>query len=295
MSSMVPFKGKEARNDEAIIRALGRTPDLTTWDLTRLLLIDEKQADNPEYKPYYDEIRSKNSVIYRSLRHLTSAGYIRNSGTRLTKGNEVPLHTLTFKGFLVAASLLEDKEATKLIDANYDSLMRGTPNTFLSDAELLLGLWKILSKKDAKVFNSFFKLPIKEIMSVYNLEAFQEGAGLIFYLMETVGRDLLACLAGIKRLEVHEALVQILERDVHLAKRILHAIDWYWIKASVDLDNVSSQVRVTSTTVFAPALEKYKCEDPEETETREEVMKTLDDMRRREMVTKIRGKRDSIE
>jgi len=190
--------------------------------------------------------------------------------------------------------LSNDEDASKLIDANYDSLLKGA-GTFLSQTRFLLDFWRILSEKDTDVFHCFFRSPINNVVSTYNLEAVKEGAELSFYLMEAVCKSLLACLAGVEKPDVRESLVRMLEPDIHLTQSVLYAIDWYWIKASVDLDNVSSQVRVTSTTVFAPALEKYKCEDPEETKTREEVMKTLDDMRRREIVTKILGKRDSIE
>jgi hypothetical protein len=209
---------------------------------------------------------------------------VRKFGTKITKGNNVPLYVLTLKGFIAALYLSNDEHVSNIIDVNYDSLVREAPE-IQETAKFLLGFWRNIYGRNAEALHCFFRSPIEKTLSTYNLQTLGR-VDLVFYLMEILCGDLLACLGRIDGTRLRESLVRMLEKDIWLIDSVAYAIDWYWTKRSVDLDTICSQVRTALDTV-TPALEKCECENTDEINTRHKISERLSRMRRTEMLTRI--------
>jgi hypothetical protein len=275
------FKGKEAANEKAIIKILG-TRESTTWDLSKAILIQGQQA-HPGYKPSYDQIRNKNTIVYRRIKQLVSDQYVRLTEHKVTKGNEVALYGLTFKGFIAAVYLSEEKDVANIIKMNYDSLVKEKETSEVQKiaTKFLLDFWKRICSKDRKVFDHFLRTPINSVKSTYDFQSLSPE-DLIFHLMEIVCGDLLAFLGkgSVSVSGLRESLIKMLEEDIQLVDSVTYAIDWYFIKKSLDLDDIYDQVCTTLDRVFPnESLETRKYE-AYEVSTKDEIIKRLERLRR---------------
>ncbi len=160
------FRGKEREGNREIIRALARAGPMTTWGLTRQILLDRqseeaqvrtqaeagRHANSPVirlgWEPTSREIRQENSVVYREVLSLLEKRYIRRRGLVRSKGNDVQVYGLSYRGTLAALLLPEIywEEVDDLVMIRADSnviltialqlLSDGIPEAFI--ARLLL-------------------------------------------------------------------------------------------------------------------------------------------------------------
>ncbi len=282
------FKGKEAQNDQSIIRILGTEGEMTTWALTVRILDERSRKKIPSGRPPYSVISNANPVFFRRVKRLAQAGYIKSYRSKISKGNKVPLYGLTLRGFLVAGAMLEDKCLRKLIDVSYSLLVEETSTFSILDTKLLLDIWRIVSREDPSVFRYLFRRQIEETTSKCNLER-AEDIDLLLSLMTGTCRDLLSDLWGNGESKISAGLVKMMEKDVQLLESVLLLIDWHWIRVSTELDSTSSRVQRTLRSVFVPALKSYECRNPSEEIAVAETARTVDEMEHREILTRVKA------
>jgi len=107
------FRGRDGENNRAIIWALS-LHQMTTWEVARAILrLRSGEPKAVEVQGFYPTVFKciKGSAKRGGGRTegLESLGYVREVGTKTSKGHEVPLYSLTLKGSLAALFLHLEK------------------------------------------------------------------------------------------------------------------------------------------------------------------------------------------
>jgi len=276
------FKGKEAQNDEALIRILGVDGPMTAWELSKQILRREmtkarvKGELQHATKPSYSEIRGKNSVLHRRIRHLRERGYLRKHDTKISKGNEVTVYFLTFKGFIAAVHLVGPRLISRLISETQHCLApEGKTDPYVSSLRPLLDLWRRISRDDVLVRHLLMS-PLRKAISIYNLESVIE-VELLYHIYSILAEDVLASLASAS--DVRIRLPRMIERDMQLADDIVHAIDCYRTGLFREFINFNIRLAVVSA-IISNRVSRCECEEKRRKE-RKELLTKLDALEKR--------------
>lgn len=109
------FKGKDWEFRAKIILYLSITEHASTWDVTENVSQEEIKKE-PSKKSLI--IKRHHAGVFKNIKRMVKEGYVKEVGTRTSKGNIVSLYGLTFKGSLAVFDLTVNNNDVKKIINN---------------------------------------------------------------------------------------------------------------------------------------------------------------------------------
>ena len=119
ISNVTLFSGKDYDFRAQIMYYLAINGESTTWDISQFVSRDELRNE-PSRKSMI--VKRHSSGIYRNIKErMLPEKYVRQIGTKLSKGNNIPTYGLSFRGSLVVLSLdLKKDELKTILEKNLD-------------------------------------------------------------------------------------------------------------------------------------------------------------------------------
>ena len=118
ISNVTLFSGKDYDFRAQIMYYLAINGESTTWDISQFVSRDELRNE-PSRKSMI--VKRHSSGIYRNIKErMLPEKYVRQIGTKLSKGNNIPTYGLSFRGSLVVLSLdLKKDELKTILEKNF--------------------------------------------------------------------------------------------------------------------------------------------------------------------------------
>ncbi len=117
ISNVILFSGKDYDFRARMMQCLAIEGESTTWDISRFYSQIEIWEDSSGKS---STIKRHQSGVYRNINErMLPQEYVRQIGTRFSKGNNIPTYGLSFRGSLVVLSLpLKKEELRAMLEKN---------------------------------------------------------------------------------------------------------------------------------------------------------------------------------